>query len=69
MSPQALEDLINEDVAEGKMPTVLIARVGTFLTGEIDDLKTIRAICDKHNIWLHVEGYVFPLPFLARFLD
>ena len=69
MSPQALEDLINEDVAEGKMPSVLIARVGTFLTGEIDDLKTIRAICDKHNIWLHVEGYGFPSHFVARFLD
>lgn len=58
MSTQALEELINEDAEEGKMPSILIARVGTHLTGEVDDLKTLRSICDKHSMWLHVEGFV-----------
>jgi hypothetical protein len=64
MSPQALEDLINEDIAEGKMPSILIALVGTHLTGEVDDLKTLRAICDKHSIWLHVEGFGYSISIL-----
>jgi len=42
------------------MPAILIARVGTHLTGGVDDIKTLRQICDKHNIWLHVEGFEFP---------
>lgn len=57
---QALESLINTDIEEAKMPAILIARVGTHLTGGVDDIKTLRQICDKHNIWLHVEGFEFP---------
>jgi len=57
MSISSLEELITEDIAEGKLPALIIARAGSHLTGEIDDLKAIRALCDKHSMWLHVEGY------------
>jgi len=56
MSISSLEELITEDIAEGKLPALIIARAGSHLTGEIDDLKAIRALCDKHSMWLHVEG-------------
>ena len=30
--------------------------LGTPLTGQMDDVNTLQAICKEHNIWLHVTG-------------
>lgn len=55
----ALEQLISQDIADGKKPCMVIGRAGTPVTGEVDSLKGLRMLCDKMGVWLHVEGYVY----------
>ncbi|WP_256873622.1 pyridoxal phosphate-dependent decarboxylase family protein [Paenibacillus kribbensis] len=35
---------------------MIIATAGTTNTGSIDPLNEIADLCEKHNIWLHVDG-------------
>jgi glutamate/tyrosine decarboxylase-like PLP-dependent enzyme len=52
----ALRTAIAEDARAGRKPFCIIANCGTVNTGQIDDLKTLRAIADEHRLWLHVDG-------------
>ncbi|TPX63614.1 hypothetical protein SpCBS45565_g06481 [Spizellomyces sp. 'palustris'] len=52
----ALDRMVDEDIQEGKKPCMVIARAGTPVTGQFDSLMGLRAICDKCNMWLHVDG-------------
>jgi len=56
MSPKALTDMIEEDLAQGYLPTCVMATVGTTSSSAIDPLEPIGKICKKYNIWLHVDG-------------
>ena len=51
-----LEQMIEQDLAEDKLPFCVVANVGTVNTGAIDPLDKIFWICSKHDIWLHVDG-------------
>lgn len=53
MDPQALASALAQSEAKGK---VVIASAGTVTGTDFDDLKAIRAICDEHQAWLHVDG-------------
>lgn len=56
MDPQALREAIALDVAGGQTPSIVIGTSGTTNTGAVDDLVTLRSICDDHDMWLHVDG-------------
>ena len=56
MDCDALEKTIEDDIAHGDRPFLVVASAGTVSTGAIDPLVQIRAICDKHALWLHVDG-------------
>jgi len=56
MDPQALREAIALDVAGGHTPSIVIGTSGTTNTGAVDDLVTLRSICDDHGMWLHVDG-------------
>ena len=56
MDMDALESVLERDVAEGRTPTLVIGRAGTSTNGDVDDLKRLRDLCDKYYAWMHVEG-------------
>eukprot|EP01084_Bolivina_argentea_P085256 154090_1 len=49
MDYRTLEQEIERDQSKGKLPCVVIATNN-------DNLQKIRSICDRHGLWLHIEG-------------
>ncbi len=56
MRPELLESAIQEDLAAGLQPTFVAATLGTTSSNGIDPLAQIGPICQKYNLWLHVDA-------------
>ncbi len=56
MSPQALEEAIDADLAAGLRPACVIATLGTTSSMAMDPVDLIGDICQRHGIWLHVDA-------------
>jgi len=54
--PAELEQAIQRDKAEGKVPIAVVASAGTVNTGAIDPLPEIAAIARHYSLWMHVDG-------------
>jgi aromatic-L-amino-acid/L-tryptophan decarboxylase len=70
MRADALRAALDRDIAGGVTPIAVVATAGTTLTGAVDPLDEIAAICAERGVWLHVDGaYGLPaaaVPRLAR---
>lgn len=51
-----LEKSIREDKANNLRPIMIVGTAGDVSTGAVDDLKSIAAICKRHDCWFHVDG-------------
>jgi len=73
LDPDALEDAILSDKAEGLTPTVVVATVGTTSSTAIDPVAAIGDVCQAHGLWLHVDaayaGTAAVLPEMRWILD
>jgi L-2,4-diaminobutyrate decarboxylase len=56
MDVHALEHELARLRREGRAVMAVVATAGTTATGSFDDLETIGSLCDRHGIWLHVDG-------------
>lgn len=56
MEGAALAEAIERDLADGVRPWLVIASAGTVDTGAVDPLAEIAELCERHDIWLHVDG-------------
>ena len=56
MRPDALEEALSRDVASGIVPVAVVATAGTTLTGAVDPLGAIADVCERRDVWLHVDG-------------
>lgn len=56
MDIDALEQAIAEDKRAGYQPICVIGTAGTVKTGAFDDLNAIADICEREDIWFHVDG-------------
>lgn len=56
MIPEQLEQSISEDIKNGCKPFCVVATVGTTSTTSIDPVKETAAICEKYNLWLHIDS-------------
>lgn len=52
----ALERAIADDRAAGHQPFCVIGNAGTVNTGAIDDLAALADICQREDLWFHVDG-------------
>ncbi|MBV9241241.1 MAG: amino acid decarboxylase [Acidobacteria bacterium] len=55
MLPEKLDAAIEEDKAAGYLPICVIPTVGTTSTSSVDPVDAIADICEKHDLWLHVD--------------
>ena len=51
-----LEQKIIEDRNRGNYPFAVVATAGTVNTGAIDPLNDIAHICQKYNLWFHIDA-------------
>jgi glutamate/tyrosine decarboxylase-like PLP-dependent enzyme len=56
MKPDALENQIGQDIANGLIPLMIFASAGTTDVGAVDPLEKIGASALEHNIWFHVDA-------------
>jgi len=56
MRPEALQRALNEDRAAGWRPVCVVATVGTTSMTSIDPVAAIAKICERENVWLHVDA-------------
>lgn len=73
MRGKALQAAIEEDVKNGLIPFFCTATLGTTSSCAFDNLKEIGPICEKYDIWLHIDaayaGSAFICPEFRHYLD
>ena len=52
----SLDERIKRDLAAGRRPFCVIANAGTTNTGAVDSLDQLRSLCNRYDLWLHVDG-------------
>ena len=52
----ALRDALARDRAAGLAPLMVVANAGTTNTGSVDPLHDIATICERENVWMHVDA-------------
>ncbi|KAF2723503.1 PLP-dependent transferase [Polychaeton citri CBS 116435] len=53
---EKLDALIEKAKADGETPFYVNATAGTTVLGSYDPLHEIADICQKHKVWMHVDG-------------
>ncbi|KAL1516799.1 hypothetical protein ABEB36_000654 [Hypothenemus hampei] len=56
MNLKHLEDLIEESLKNGDRPFMVCATAGTTVIGAFDPLDDLGMICQRHNLWFHVDA-------------
>ena len=65
MNAAALEAQIDQDIARGHLPFLVVGTAGSVSTGAVDPLPELAAICRARNLWFHVDGAYGGLAALA----
>src|SRR5687767_11796977 len=52
----ALRTVLARDRAAGLVPLMVVANAGTTNTGSVDPLRDIATICERENVWMHVDA-------------
>ncbi len=58
MDISMLEDRVAENLNKGKKIFAVVATLGTTMRGSIDPISEIKNICEKNDIWLHIDGSI-----------
>src|SRR3989441_6761424 len=56
MDVEQLEQAVREDIMAGWLPFAVVATVGTTSTTSVDPVPPLADICERYNLWLHVDG-------------
>ena len=51
-----LRDALARDRAAGRIPLMVVASAGTTNTGSVDPLGDIATLCEREDVWLHVDA-------------
>jgi glutamate/tyrosine decarboxylase-like PLP-dependent enzyme len=52
----ALRAKIDEDIAAGQLPFLVVGTAGNVSTGSVDPLPTIHRVAREYGLWFHVDG-------------
>jgi aromatic-L-amino-acid/L-tryptophan decarboxylase len=55
MLPEKLAEAVEEDRRNGFLPFCVVATIGTTSSSSVDDVEKIADVCEKNNLWLHVD--------------
>jgi glutamate/tyrosine decarboxylase-like PLP-dependent enzyme len=61
----ALARMLHDDRAAGLSPFCVIGTAGTVNTGATDDLATLADLCEREELWFHVDGAFGALAYLS----
>ena len=53
---ESFEQTIRDDISKGYNPFCLVGNAGTVNTGAIDDLNALKLLCEKYDLWFHIDG-------------
>lgn len=68
MVPERLEQAIREDIALGFKPICVIPTIGTTSTSSVDPVEAVADICEKYDLWLHVDtAYAGPAAIIPEY--
>jgi len=56
MIPSALDEAVQASKNKGEVPFYVNATAGTTVLGSYDPIRAIADVCEKHKIWLHIDG-------------
>lgn len=56
MDTAALEQQIENDTKDGKLPFLVVANAGDVSTGVVDNLPEIASVCKRYDLWFHIDG-------------
>ena len=56
MRPESLEDMVKDDILNGRRPCAVVATTGTTTSTALDPIEPIARIARAHGIWLHVDA-------------
>lgn len=54
----ALEAAIAADRAAGAVPMAVVANAGSINTGSVDDMHALADLCEREDIWFHVDAAI-----------
>ncbi|MFN2567431.1 MAG: aspartate aminotransferase family protein [Gemmatimonadaceae bacterium] len=56
MRPDALAELIDEDLRAGRRPCAIVATTGTTSTTALDPVARVVDVARRHRVWVHVDA-------------
>ena len=62
-----LRDALARDRAAGLVPLMIVANAGTTNTGSVDPMHEIAELCERENVWLHVDAAYGGFAMLTEF--
>lgn len=66
MDLEALASAIAADRKAGRRPICVIGNGGTINTGAVDDLDALADLCEREDLWFHVDGAIGATAVLAE---
>ena len=55
MDVEKLREAVQDDKSAGHIPFCVIPTIGTTSSSSVDDVERIADICERNNLWLHVD--------------
>jgi len=56
METEKLREAIQDDKSAGFLPFCVVPTIGTTSTSSIDDVEKIADVCERNDLWLHVDA-------------
>jgi aromatic-L-amino-acid/L-tryptophan decarboxylase len=56
MPPGTLRREIRADLERGLQPFMVVGTAGSVMTGAVDPLEELSAVCREYGLWLHIDG-------------